>query len=327
MTDSSSTTVDHSVLVAFATRHGATPGVAERIAARLSDAGLAADLSTVARVDDVGAYDAVVFGSPVYDQVWPPEGEAFVRDNADALTTRPVWMFSVGSFGDHKPLIGPLMKREPKRIDEVRKALHPREYRVFAGVIRRHQWPLRSRLFFHALGGQLGDNRDWADIDAWAASIARSLGAKGMMPKRRTRLRLRAIHRLQNPVVRVLLRSPLRGPLAKSLTLLSYTGRRSGKRYTIPVMYDRDDGVVVVFVGWPEEKRWWRNLLTPAPVGVLLDGRERDGTGHAIVDDSEALERGLEAYRRRFPRARNLRPDDAVMVRIKLAPQDREQSD
>ena len=80
-------------------------------------------------------------------------------------------------------------------------------------------------------------------------------------------------------------------------------------------------------VGRPEEKRWWRNLQAPARVRVLLDGRECDGTGLAIVDDLEAIERGLAAYGRRFPRARDLRPDQVVMVRIKPGPEDGEQSD
>jgi hypothetical protein len=30
-------------------------------------------------------------------------------------------------------------------------------------------------LFFHALGGRLGDNRNWPEIDAWAEHIAQTL--------------------------------------------------------------------------------------------------------------------------------------------------------
>ena len=54
-------------------------------------------------------------------------------------------------------------------------AIGPRGYRVFAGVIERSQWPAPSRLLYHLLGGRLGDNRDWADIDAWARTIAAQL--------------------------------------------------------------------------------------------------------------------------------------------------------
>lgn len=162
-------------LVTYASRYGSTRGVAERIADRLRARGCRVELRPVDEVRGLGGYAGVVFGSAVFDQRWMPEGEAFVRNNADALSGCPVWFFSVGTFGDRKPLIGPLMKREPKGIAEFTRAIGPRDYRVFAGVIDRHQWPFGSRLFYHALGGRLGDNRDWPAIDAWAESIAQAL--------------------------------------------------------------------------------------------------------------------------------------------------------
>ena len=125
----------------------------------------------------MSGYAAVVFGSPVYDRSWPPEAEAFVSDNRAALADRPVWLFSVGTFGDGKRVIGRLIAREPRGIAEIRQAIQPRDYRVFAGVIERRQWPARARLLFHALGGRLGDNRDWPAIDAWAEGIGRALDA------------------------------------------------------------------------------------------------------------------------------------------------------
>jgi len=164
-----------SVLVTYASRFGSTAGVAERIAERLTEHGSHVELSSVDEVEDVSAYDAVVFGSAVFNQRWMPEAEEFVRRSLGALADCPVWLFSVGTFGDSKRLIGPLMKREPKDIRDLERAVHPRDYRVFAGVIDRHQWPFFSRVLYHALGGRLGDNRDWASIDAWALEISRTL--------------------------------------------------------------------------------------------------------------------------------------------------------
>lgn len=63
-------------------------------------------------------------------------------------------------------LIGPLLRKEPRNIAEIRAELRPRQYRVFQGVIGNHQWPLWSRLFFHAFGERFGDHRDWPTIDA-----------------------------------------------------------------------------------------------------------------------------------------------------------------
>jgi menaquinone-dependent protoporphyrinogen oxidase len=163
------------VLVAYATRYGSTRGVAERIAATLRDAGIRVTLSAADVAGPAAGYDAVVLGSPVYDQRWLPECEQFAGDNRGALAGQPVWLFSVGTFGDGKPLIGPLMRREPRAIGALLETIRPRDYRVFAGVIERRQWPLLSRLLYHALGGRLGDNRDWPAIDAWAQAIAAAL--------------------------------------------------------------------------------------------------------------------------------------------------------
>src|SRR3954452_7253647 len=71
-----------------ASRRGSPPraprGIAERIAARLAER-TRVELHPVESVDDLARYDAVVFGSPVYDQVWPPEADSFVRERLTAL--------------------------------------------------------------------------------------------------------------------------------------------------------------------------------------------------------------------------------------------------
>ena len=163
------------VVVAYATEHGTTKGIAERLASKLVEAGARVEVRPVDELDDVTKYDVAIVGSGVYSQHWIPSATEFLRANSAELATRRVWLFSVGSFGDTHRGIGKLMKREPKEIGEFRAAIHPQDYRVFAGAIERHQWPLPSRLFYLALGGRFGDNRDWPEIDAWAQSIARTL--------------------------------------------------------------------------------------------------------------------------------------------------------
>lgn len=170
------------VLVSYATERGSTRGVAERIAARLAERGAHPDVRSVDEVDDVSHYDAVVLGSGVYNQRWIPPASAFVGRHGSDLASRPVWLFSVGSFGDTHRRIGRFMTREPRDIGALRQAIQPRGYRVFAGVIQRSQWPPPSRLFFRACGGRFGDNRDWGQIDAWAEQIAGELAARPGVP-------------------------------------------------------------------------------------------------------------------------------------------------
>ena len=171
------------LLVVYASRHGATAGIAARIAKHLVDSGASVDLRLVDEVETLAPYDAVVLGAPVYDQAWPPEANAFVAAHRDDLAARPLWLFSVGSFGDTKRLIGPLTHNEPKGIGKIRAETRAREYRVFQGVIQKHQWPFWSRLFFHAFGGRFGDHRDWPTIDAWADRIAIALPSLRSTPQ------------------------------------------------------------------------------------------------------------------------------------------------
>lgn len=163
------------VLVGYASRFGSTRDIASRIADAIRAGGSAVDLRAIEDIADVEGYDAIVFGSGVYDGSWTAEATELMRRHAAVLSRKPLWLFSVGSFGDRHPIVGSLMKKEPKEIGEFEQALHPRDYRVFAGVLNLEHWPSWGRLIFKAFGGHHGDNRHWPDIDAWAQEIASAL--------------------------------------------------------------------------------------------------------------------------------------------------------
>jgi menaquinone-dependent protoporphyrinogen IX oxidase len=58
--------MDIQILVAYATKYGATAGIAEKIGQVLRQAGLLTDVLPVDRVSDLTPYEAVVLGSAVY---------------------------------------------------------------------------------------------------------------------------------------------------------------------------------------------------------------------------------------------------------------------
>jgi menaquinone-dependent protoporphyrinogen IX oxidase len=70
-----------STLVVYASKHGATQGIAKRIAAKLRQAGQQAQARPVAAVDHLTGYDAFVVGSAVYAAHWQKEASAFIRRN------------------------------------------------------------------------------------------------------------------------------------------------------------------------------------------------------------------------------------------------------
>ncbi len=171
-----------SVLVVYASKHGATRGIAGRITAGLRTAGCQAEVRPVQDAGDLAAYDAFVIGSAAYESHWRKEATEFVRRNTEVLAGRPVWLFSSGPLGT-----GPADAKGrdlrtvtvPKEIPEFTQALHPRGHHVFFGALdpRKLTFAERSLRKLPAARAALpeGDFRDWPEIDDWAAGIAREL--------------------------------------------------------------------------------------------------------------------------------------------------------
>ncbi|MFI6076372.1 hypothetical protein ACIA5C_33000 [Actinoplanes sp. NPDC051343] len=104
-----------------------------------------------------------------------------------------------------------------------------------------------------------------------------------------------------NLLVNGLLRTPVvsRG-IGRRLVTIYAVGRRSGKRYAVPVAYTRHEGVLLV--GTPF--RWARNLRTGEPVQVRYLGRLRtaDVSVHtdeeAVVADYAVIARDNRSFAR-----------------------------
>jgi deazaflavin-dependent oxidoreductase (nitroreductase family) len=86
-----------------------------------------------------------------------------------------------------------------------------------------------------------------------------------------------------NAVVRGLSRLPLLSRVVgERLITLYVVGRKSGKRYNVPVAYTRHDGVLLI--GSPFA--WGRNLRTGEPIEVRYKGKRR--TADVVVHTGEA---------------------------------------
>ena len=96
-------------------------------------------------------------------------------------------------------------------------------------------------------------------------------------------------NRSGNRAVAALLRSPLHPLVSRQLTLITVTGRRSGRQHTFPVGYSQSDERLRIPVLWPQRKLWWRNLRDGAPVSLRLRGQDRTGKARAKVDGPDAV--------------------------------------
>ncbi len=87
-----------------------------------------------------------------------------------------------------------------------------------------------------------------------------------------------------NPLLGWLLRSPLHWLASGRVMLITCTGRRSGRRITIPVSYRTSGSEISVTVGQHPRKQWWRNLTTESPVELQLRGRRVQAMARTVQE-------------------------------------------
>lgn len=168
------------VLVAYATRHGATRGIAERIATILAAEGLDCRVASVRDAPDPTIVDAVVIGSAAYFGNWLREAKRWSQANSATLRGRPVWLFTSGPVGPPSEET----KREallPRARSDLERLLKPRGHVVFAGAFDPRNRPRsigeRVMRLMPASRDLLppGDWREWDLIEAWSRGVAREV--------------------------------------------------------------------------------------------------------------------------------------------------------
>ena len=177
------------VLVAYASRHGATRGIVERITETLERRGNEVTTQPADQVSAVVGYDAFIIGSAAYAGHWLKEATALVRQHRELLASRPVWLFSSGPIGtetvDAKGR-DVVEASRPTEFSEFAETIHPRDERIFFGAFDPDAKPVGLMERFGApfmrvpavrAAMPAGDFRDWPEIEAWAGEIALELEA------------------------------------------------------------------------------------------------------------------------------------------------------
>jgi hypothetical protein len=95
-----------------------------------------------------------------------------------------------------------------------------------------------------------------------------------------------ALLRMVNPLIGRLLRTPLAGPLRKQMMVVNVTGRKSGRRYSIPLSAHQIDGELYALTSAP----WKNNFRDGADAEVLHDGRVSAMRGALVTDPSTVAE-------------------------------------
>jgi menaquinone-dependent protoporphyrinogen oxidase len=167
------------VLIAYATRYGATQEVAETVAAALRESGLAVDIQPMRAVRTLEGYRALVLGAPLYIGHWHKDAQRFLARHREALMSRPVALFTLGPThpdeqewaGVHAQLEQELAKYpwlQPVALELFGGKYDPAQLRFPDSVLARlPASPLHQR--------PASDVRDWTAIRTWANSLAAQL--------------------------------------------------------------------------------------------------------------------------------------------------------
>jgi menaquinone-dependent protoporphyrinogen oxidase len=155
------------MLIAVSSKHSSTREIAGSIGETVREAGIEVEVVDAQQVGSVDPYDAVIVGSAVHMGRWMGPARALVNGSADALRTRPVWMFSSGPLG--RDIVDPADAAEGMKLLEL---VGGREHRVFAGKADKQGLGFVERRILSMVKNPYGDHRDWPAIHEWAVSIA-----------------------------------------------------------------------------------------------------------------------------------------------------------
>jgi menaquinone-dependent protoporphyrinogen oxidase len=167
--------MDKQVLVAYATKYGATAEIAEKIGQVLRQAGLPTDVLPADRVGDLSAYQAVVLGSAVYIGQWRKEAVKFLKANETVLAEKPVWLFSSGPTGEGDPVELVQGWQFPGKLQPIADRIGPRDIAIFHGAVDANKLNFIEKWLLKNVKAPVGDFRDWEAITPWATAIAAAL--------------------------------------------------------------------------------------------------------------------------------------------------------
>ena len=167
--------MDKKVLVAYASKYGATAEIAEKIGEVLKQGGLDVDVVPVKQAVKLEDYGAVVLGSALYIGQWRKEASEFLKNNVKLLSAVPVWLFSSGPSGAGDPVELVQGALVPSSLQPVVDNIKPRDITVFHGNLDLSKMGFLEKLAIKNIKAPTGDFRDWKDITSWANSIVEAL--------------------------------------------------------------------------------------------------------------------------------------------------------
>jgi menaquinone-dependent protoporphyrinogen oxidase len=161
----------HTILVAYASKHGSTQETAEAISEILHAEGLWVETQEAAAVTSLFGYDGVVLGGSLYAGRWHPDARAFLKRYGTHLESVPLAIFAMGPKSSSEDDLAGARKQLDHNLKKF-PGLHPVSIAIFGGVID----PEKLHFPFNRLPAT--DARDWDSVRRWADEVACAVEAR-----------------------------------------------------------------------------------------------------------------------------------------------------
>jgi menaquinone-dependent protoporphyrinogen oxidase len=148
---------------------GGTAGLGEMVARSLERHGHRALVEEAGDRADVASYDVVIVGGALYAMRWHRDARRFVRRNADALRTLPVYFFSSGPLDD-SALDGSIPPT--KQVQKLMEKVGARGHATFGGRMPADATGFPASAMAR---NNPGDWRDPDQVDRWIDTVLSEL--------------------------------------------------------------------------------------------------------------------------------------------------------
>ena len=160
------------ILVVHGSKRGGTQGLAEMIAAALSELGHDVRVAPAGKAGGLTGVEAVVVAGGLYANRWHVDARRFVRKNARELASMPVWLVASGPL-DATADVG--TTPDVPQVAASAASVDARGTTTFGGYLAPDAKGFPASAM--ARNGKAGDWRNPERVRAWAAEVHKELAA------------------------------------------------------------------------------------------------------------------------------------------------------
>jgi menaquinone-dependent protoporphyrinogen oxidase len=166
---------NNKTLVAYASKHGATREIAEKISEHFSNKGIQNSLVPVEEVESLSQFENIILGSAVYIGQWQKTAVKFLKGYQEILASKNVWLFSTGPTGEGNPV--ELMKgwKFPEGLQPIADKIKPIDVAVFHGALDESKLNTFEKMTIKIVKAPIGDFRNWKKIEDWALEMINTI--------------------------------------------------------------------------------------------------------------------------------------------------------